>query len=87
MTRDEAVDKLIEMCDYICGDVAKRTKQYEALHLAIEALKQPEVVECRNCRYYVDECMCADMPICGDDATRIFPDEDFYCANRKRVSK
>lgn len=65
MTREEAVDELIGMCDYINGDVAKRTRQYEALNMAIKTLRQPETVECQNCKYYVDEeCMCAGMYVC-----------------------
>lgn len=40
MTREEASDELIEMHDYINGNVEKRSKQYKALNMAIEALKQ-----------------------------------------------
>lgn len=42
MTREEAIKELVEMCNYINGNIEIRRKQYEALNLAIEALKQPE---------------------------------------------
>lgn len=42
MTREEAINELIEMCKYINGNIEIRSKQYKALNMAIEALKQPE---------------------------------------------
>ena len=42
MTREEANNELIEMYNYINGNIEIRRKQYEALNMAIEALKQPE---------------------------------------------
>lgn len=44
MTREEANKELIEMCNYINGNIEIRRKQYEALNIAIEALKQPEQI-------------------------------------------
>ena len=51
MTREEAINELIEMCNYINGSIEIRSKQYKALNMAIEALKQPEIVRCENCEF------------------------------------
>ena len=45
MTREEAVQELTEICDLIDGNVEVRAKRYEALNMAIEALKQIRVIE------------------------------------------
>ncbi len=45
MTREEANNELIEMCNYINGNIEIRRKQYEALNMAIEALKQIEAID------------------------------------------
>lgn len=54
MTREEAINELIEMCKYINGNIEIRSKQYKALNMAIEALKQPEIIRCAGCHYYAD---------------------------------
>ena len=45
MTREEAIQELTEICDLIDGNVEVRAKRYEALNMAIEALKQIRVIE------------------------------------------
>lgn len=44
MTREEAINELIEMYDYINGNIEIRSKQYKALNIAIEALKQKDEI-------------------------------------------
>lgn len=45
MKREEAIKELIEMCNYINGNIEIRSKQYKALNIAIKALKQIEAIE------------------------------------------
>lgn len=42
MTRKEAISELIEMCNYINCNIEIRSKQYNALNMAIEALKREQ---------------------------------------------
>ena len=50
MTREEAIQKIQNDLklhhDYLSGNYRK------ALRLAIEALQQPEIVRCRDCKHY-----------------------------------
>lgn len=44
-----------------------------------------EVVRCKNCKHYKgDRCLCEELPICGDDMTEFFPDDDFFCSYGER---
>ena len=49
MTREEAIQKIQNDLklhhDYLSGDYRK------ALRIAIEALQQPEVIRCKDCKY------------------------------------
>lgn len=80
MTREEAINELIEMCNYINGNIEIRRKQYEALNIAIEALNQPEIIKCKDCCFYAiskeKRSWCKDM-------LRCIQPEDF-CSHAKR---
>ncbi len=60
MTREEAIGKLEEEKEYyvkylsagkIIGKVEEWGKAIEAYDMAIEALKQPEIIRCKDCKY------------------------------------
>lgn len=46
MTKEEAIKILEE------GEVSKESGFFEAYQMAIEALKQPEVIRCHQCGYW-----------------------------------
>lgn len=51
MTREEAKRYIIQHCnpDYPNGSTEWET----AMNMAIEALQQPKIVRCRDCKYYI----------------------------------
>ena len=67
MTREEAVKTLTELWGvdyrYCLGTI-----EVEAVDMAIEALKQPEIIRCEGCRYYADgHCDMHNMGVDSDD--------------------
>lgn len=63
MTREEAIMQIRIDATEIAGELASERKglhktvllikKLDALDMAIEALKQPEVVRCRDCKYSI----------------------------------
>ena len=49
MTREEA----IEMLEFIipCGEFDFYDKEKDALNVALQALKQPEIIRCEQCKF------------------------------------
>lgn len=46
MTKEEAIKILEE------GEVSRESGFFEAYQMAIESLKQPEVIRCKDCKYW-----------------------------------
>ena len=86
MTRQEAIEIL--SCYYVVDDV----RQNEALDMAIEALKQPEIVYCKDCMHhgYIGDDGNIDYPTdncpaqCDDPFYNWLPPDDWYCAAAMR---
>lgn len=49
MTREEAIDALKANYPDSCYELLR-----EAVDIAIESLKQPEIIRCKDCKYCVD---------------------------------
>ena len=92
MTREDVIDWLESMKqeEHIKADSIVPCDTEIALCMAIEALKQPEIVRCEDCRYWQDkqeqdkfsEENRTTMP-CIEMATRC----DFYCGFGKLKKK
>ena len=52
MTREEAIDRICEHIVIHKLNEPRAVKITEALNMAIEALKQPEIVQCKDCKYF-----------------------------------
>ena len=79
MTRKEAETYIIQHCnpDYPKG----KTEWERAMNMAIEALQQPEVIRCEDCRWWeresISEGHCLEI-----DLHHV--DEDHYCGYAER---
>lgn len=79
MTREEVINELIEMCNYVNGNIEIRSKQYEALNMAIKALKQPEIIRCKDCCFYAISK--EKRSWCKDMLRRIQPED--FCSHAR----
>ena len=83
MTREEAMEimnklPLCNECDssnfpYTCVECG------DAFLLAMEALKQPEVILCNDCKWYMDENKPSNLPCRITEKT-----SDWFCADGER---
>lgn len=82
MTRQEAIEWLNFMWEqeYAKGDLSPTPCNTEiALQMAIDALKQPEIVRCKDCEHGVGY-----VPICEDIYCVMYDqrhNEDWFCAD------
>lgn len=67
MTNGEAINELIEMFNYINGNIEIRRKQYEALNIAIELLRKEALWE--ESPPYLPNTERRDCLNCGRDCT------------------
>ena len=75
MDRKEAAETLaLMMSGY--SRIRKNEMEWEALSLAIEALQEPEIVHCKDCRHWDKEIM-----YCNHTGMQIEPDG--YCVYRE----
>lgn len=76
MTREEAIRNLI-----ILREIATLKETKECADLAIEALKQPEIIRCKDCEYW------GEFPeyrsFCLDGAKSYDPDGFCHFARRR----
>lgn len=83
MTREEAKRYIIQHCnpDYPNGSTEWET----AMNMAIEALQQPEIVRCKDCRFYTYHDNRAEPLWCCDYWVFEEPIPDGFCnfAERK----
>ena len=89
MTRVEAIDLLDNLIG--CIEDNHGSDYDKALKMAIEALKQPELIKCKDCaewqqgKGYGMSCW-SDEGFCCN--WRVITNEDFYCVDaRKKVNK
>lgn len=75
MTREEVKAYIIQHCNpyYPHGN----TKWETAMNMAIEALQQPEIVRCRDCKHWGKHGLC-------DKWDYYISNDDFYCGCAKR---
>ena len=90
MTREEAVYKLksaFTMCEFIdaYGEPIDSDIYYEALEVAIEALQQPEIIRCKNCKYWNRLTIVTSKDerkgLCEHHDHIMATREDFFCAD------
>ena len=71
MTRKEAIENIRKHFDYMQEWITPK----EVLKVALEALEQPEIVRCKDCKYhgniYPDYCVNLEQNT----------NDDFYCAD------
>ena len=85
MTREQAVKILKPILDSFV-DYANITMKVEddntvdALEMAIEALKQPEIIRCKDCEHWKNEHLCESLSRFGSFETKA----DFYCGYAER---
>ena len=81
MTNEEAIMILKAMIDDMILVFDRDRKK--ALNMAIKALEQPEIVQCKDCKYMrrdviFDQCWC-------NRSSRVSPiDDDEYCSRADR---
>ena len=80
MTREEAIDVLKHNYPSSCyEDLCK------AVDMAIEALEQPEIIHCRECKHshmtYDGECKYCDIWFPDE---KCYMDGDYFCASAER---
>ena len=91
MTRQEAIEWLVSIKDkYIHGgDEQYDDCRRKAIDVAIETLKQPEIVQCKDCKYRNNMGSCGyDKPQGLWDTERMFVkaycEDEFFCAYGER---
>ena len=88
MTRMDALEYFREeLKDGKCSDTCPICN---AMEWAIKALEQPEIVRCKDCKwasYDCEWCLNPDSGVCGDDATHLYIEPNWYCADGKRKEK
>lgn len=89
MTREEAILRIkdhIEVHKY--REVAHAIKIFEALDFAIEALRQPEIIRCKDCKYWCEGntySHCQKLFNCGVlDAYDYMRAEEDFCSLAER---
>ena len=76
MTREEAIKILEE------GEVSQKSGFFEAYQMAIESLKQPEVIRCKDCKWFCKwDTTGGECNGFGDGG---YVPEDGYCHNAER---
>lgn len=74
MTRKEAIENIRKHFDYMQEWITPK----EVLKVALEALEQPKIVRCKDCKYhgniYPDYCVNLEQNT----------NDDFYCADGER---
>lgn len=81
MTREDAIKWII---DHHNPETLAGTQDSQAHMLAIEALRQPEVIRCKDCRYWQDNNDGYPNDECrwGHEET---PDPDDFCSFAERM--
>jgi hypothetical protein len=98
ISRQAAVDELIAMREHI--DAGMSIVGHTAYDMAIEALRQPEIIRCKDCKHWRQQTNYAGAPLsfgfCESDdmwqslygetyeVSHIDTDDDFYCGYAKR---
>lgn len=77
MTREEAISEISSLKDYMKYERIGSDMVPEALEMAIEALKQPEIIRCKNCEHAKSV---NSRWICCDLSGR-YELHDWYCAS------
>lgn len=82
MTRQEALlflKDLVDVIDYQESENNDFPNARQALNMAIEALEQPEIVYCKDCKFNkgVNKCF-------HPDSVMIIPDDNDFCSYGKK---
>lgn len=82
MTKEEAIQILKRQQALYGGLYATGNNKriYKAFDMAIEALSEPSLVRCRECRYYSNNHLCEQFSRFGS----VEPLADFYCGFGER---
>ena len=81
MTREKVAEwlRFLQEAEHNKADSIVPCTNEIALGIAIEALKQPQIVRCNDCKYHGSE----DCPL-FTDAVEFVTDDDWFCANGER---
>ena len=94
MNREEIIHELKyaqAMCQFnpSTGDVGFRDKedelQYEALKMAIEALQQPQIIYCKDCKFYTSMRPDLKTGICSLASRHL--GDDGFCSEAERKTQ
>lgn len=75
MTRHEAIERIQDHIDVHKYREPEAVRILEALDMAIEALKQPEIVRCKDCKYNTGDYKCLNP-----DSFFVVPADDDFCS-------
>lgn len=73
MTREEAIKRFETLLLHVDTDCVMGMETTEAINLAIKALAQPEIVRCRECKWYDSAIYQSGMLVCA-----VKFDDDYY---------
>ena len=80
MTREEAIKQLQFIREHM---VPISSNYFDAFDMAAEALKQPEIVRCKDCKFYSPMNRETKTGICNLTLHQNFGD-DWFCAGAER---
>lgn len=83
MTNEEAIKILKSKMD---GSVDTSYEWAETVRLAIKALEQPEIIHCRDCKYWMPHTQLGydeDYEIYHDYCKKLIPDDEYYAFARR----
>ena len=80
MTREEAIKKLTRLKNEFLEEYIDFNGTTDAYNMAIEALKQPEIIKCKDCCFYAISK--EKRSWCKDMLRRIQPED--FCSHAKR---
>jgi hypothetical protein len=78
MTRQEAIERIQDHIDVHKYREPEAVMILEALDMAIESLKQPEIIHCRDCKHYQEQRFECEL-----DDERWKPDDHCSYAERR----
>lgn len=88
MTRQEAIDRILDHIDVHKYREPEAVRILEALDMAIEALEQPEIIRCNDCKWWIkdhQECVNPNWQGPYDEDTHYVTSSDFYCGYAEKM--
>lgn len=85
MTREEAIARIKDHMSVHKIYEERAVKITEALNMAISALEQPEIIRCKDCKFYIPMSRKTNSGICSLLTNQNFDfGDDWYCAGGER---